>query len=316
MVTEMALDDLINNFIRYKKALGCLYDTETYYLKCFKSMCEERGCNKTPGKAEFMAWLKRRPNEQESTQHTRVSPVKQLYFYMCKIGYDMSFTLPKRVGSGSEKLKPHFFCKDELRLFFNACDYLEPIPETPCRDIILPTAFQLLYCCGLRPIEAIKLKTANVNLEDGYIDILGSKKHKDRRLFISRELIEYLSEYKQKIKSVWQDHEYFFPKGFKGHYASGFLRTNFTRIWKSSVNTRKRVRLYDIRHHFAYANIDRWVREGKNVNSMIVFLSKFMGHASIESTFYYLHLVPDFFNDYRDIVRIYSDILPEVGYED
>src|SRR6478735_5504241 len=52
-------------------------------------------------------------------------------------------------------------------------------------------------------------------------------------------------------------------------------------------------RPYDFRHHFAYACIERWMRQRKDVAAMLPYLSRYMGHATIESTHYYIHTSPD-----------------------
>jgi len=317
-INEMPLDDLIESFIKFKQVTGRLYNTEEYYLKQFKLLCNKRGCLNSPGKAEFMEWMVRRPEELPQTQHTRLSPIRQLYSYMCDIGIEITFKLPKSIRKSSERYRLHFIREDEISLFFSVCDTLQVRKENPCREVILPAAFRLVYCCGLRPIEVIKLKTVDVHLENGYIDIIGSKNHKDRRLFLSSDLIGYLHTYVQKVRTVWLSHIYFFPNGSEHRYARDYLRLNFHKIWEASVGSisDSHVRLYDLRHHFAFANINRWAREGKDVNSMIAYLSRYMGHASIESTYYYIHLVPEYFSDYANTVKKLSDLLPEVDYED
>ena len=43
------------------------------------------------------------------------------------------------------------------------------------------------------------------------------------------------------------------------------------------------------RHHFAYANIERWMTQGRDVTAMLPYLARYMGHAGFESTFYYVN---------------------------
>jgi len=73
-------------------------------------------------------------------------------------------------------------------------------------------------------------------------------------------------------------------------------------------------RPYDFRHHFAYACIERWAREGKDVNAMLPYLSRYMGHASFDSTYYYIHTSPDFMDAYAQITQDSQALLPEVGF--
>ena len=39
-----------------------------------------------------------------------------------------------------------------------------------------------------------------------------------------------------------------------------------------------------------------------------------MGHASLDSTYYYVHTSPDFMNGYADMTREAQRLLPEVGF--
>jgi hypothetical protein len=49
---------------------------------------------------------------------------------------------------------------------------------------------------------------------------------------------------------------------------------------------------------------------------MLPYLMRYMGHSSLESTSYYVHLVPDFFAAYAKMTGSLEDMIPEVGYED
>ena len=49
-------------------------------------------------------------------------------------------------------------------------------------------------------------------------------------------------------------------------------------------------RVHDFRHTFAVHALLRWYRAGKNVQAKLPALATYMGHVSIASTEYYLHL--------------------------
>jgi integrase len=44
------------------------------------------------------------------------------------------------------------------------------------------------------------------------------------------------------------------------------------------------------------------------------YLARYMGHASIESSYYYIHTSPDFMHAY-DITAASQSLLPQVGFE-
>lgn len=57
-------------------------------------------------------------------------------------------------------------------------------------------------------------------------------------------------------------------------------------------NDSANVRPYDLRHHYAITNINMWIGEGIDFYDKLHYLSKSMGHSSLESTKYYYSLVP------------------------
>jgi hypothetical protein len=55
--------------------------------------------------------------------------------------------------------------------------------------------------------------------------------------------------------------------------------------------------------------------QGKDVTALLPYLSRYMGHATLASTSYYVHTSPDFMHAYAVITAESESILPEVGFE-
>lgn len=49
----------------------------------------------------------------------------------------------------------------------------------------------------------------------------------------------------------------------------------------------------------------------ENVYAKLPYLMTYMGHSNLESTYYYLHLIPDFFPKYNQISFSSNDLIPE-----
>ena len=62
--------------------------------------------------------------------------------------------------------------------------------------------------------------------------------------------------------------------------------------------------------------MNRWLKEGKDVNSMLPYLMRYMGHQDIESTLYYFHLVPEIYREIIEKSSFFEDLLPEVTNND
>lgn len=207
--------------------------------------------------------------------------------------------------------------ENEIKAFFKECDRFAAQIKNNGR-YVLPAIYRFMYSCGVRTCEVVKLKCSEVNLEKKYIDIILSKRHKDRRLFLNDELCSYLQDYDKRISAFFPEREYFFINTHGNRCAGRIISVNFKKIWlNAGLNYSGTVkpRAYDFRHHFACANLIRWSKEKKDINAMLPYLMKYMGHASIVSTYYYIHLLPDFYPQYKSLVSISESLIPEVDYE-
>jgi len=171
-----------------------------------------------------------------------------------------------------------------------------------------------MYCCGMRPEEPLKLLKEDVRLETGEIYIRKDKNWQDRRILMSKELLELSRKYANQVYTT----KYFFENRHGESFNSEWSRIQFNYCWDlSGLSRRKRVRPYDLRHNFATRTIQRWLSEGKDFHMMVSYLSAYMGHSEFSSTLYYVNLLPKMFLDNSGIDwKQFSQIYPEVSHED
>ncbi len=81
---------------------------------------------------------------------------------------------------------------------------------------------------------------------------------------------------------------------------------------KSSGCAEVRTRPYDLRHAFATHTLMQWIENGNDVMALLPYLSAYMGHSKISSTFYYIHLLPQ---RLRESAGIEWDTLDEIYRE-
>jgi hypothetical protein len=55
--------------------------------------------------------------------------------------------------------------------------------------------------------------------------------------------------------------------------------------------------------------------QGKDVTAMLPYLARYMGHATVDSSYYYIQTSPDFMTSYADMTEGAQSVLPEVGFE-
>lgn len=312
------LGELIEEFIEYKHRNGYTYETAGYHLQKYKKFSINVSPNElVPSKYTINTFL----NQYIQTPgnlYNIAATLREFSRYLIGLGYHKAYVIPPKKVSLPTPVQPYLFTQDEIDAFFKQCDQIQPYVYLKTRHLVLPALYRLHYCCGLRCKETRTLLRENVHLDLGYIDIIQSKGPKSRRLFISDELIQYLNKYDQEVDLILYKRKFFFPiKGDKPYSASAFS-DNFLNIWYKAFPEKKddgvSVRAYDFRHHFAYANMNRWLKEEKDVNAMLPYLMKYMGHQDIENTLYYFHLVPDIYDTIVRKSSSFESLLPEVKF--
>ena len=305
----------INDFIEYKNSLGIQYATSRYYLQQLDKYNLEHGNYEILRKDITEGWAKQHSGNTISRDRSWVSPIREFGRYLQSLGYQDNYILDDRFTIQKYHAEVYLMSENEIREFFRECDSFVLKMNIPGRKYVFPALFRFMFCCGVRCKEARSLKCNDVHLDMGYIDILQSKALRDRRLFLSQELINYLSRYELAISKCFPSREYYFPSVHDGIISSCSLSTNFRKIWISAGLRRDgdaKPRAYDFRHHFACANIMRWSIEGRDIHAMLPYLMRYMGHSSIESTYYYIHLVPDYFPQYSALTSSMENLIPEV----
>lgn len=313
--------DRITDFVDYKHSLGHSYEESCRILWKFDLFC----CDRFPEKSSFdrevaMAWLEMRDTEGRAGHRNRIMVLREFARYLNAIG-DTAYLIPIAMTAKSPRYIPHIFTGSEIAAFFYGADHFTPHKDAPARHLVVPVFYRLLYCCGLRPAEARLLRKENVDLIRGVLYIEESKGHKDRAVVVADDLLQVMRRYTQKVSDIYPDCPFFFPRyDGAGAYSKVWAVETFWRCFQIGGLTQfdgPRPRVYDFRHTFATECICRWVREGKDVDAMLPFLSAYMGHARFEDTAYYIHMAPDFYQRTGKIdVSAYEALLPEVYHED
>jgi integrase len=205
---------------------------------------------------------------------------------------------------------PHAFTEIELKNFFAACDNLpNKTQEQQMRRITIPVFFRLLYSSGIRTYEARMLRTEDVDLVSGVLNIRYSKGHQQHYVVLHDSMLELMNKYDVAIRKYHQNRAYFFPAKNDSFHKRAWVSRNFCALWNRYNNAYATA--YELRHHYAIKNIDTWISAGFEFEDKLLYLSKSMGHCNLESTKNYYSLTPGL----ADIIESQADddfIIPEV----
>lgn len=297
----------MTGLVEQKRALGYKYKTQVELLQKFDAFCIEQFPNESTITRDMLnIWGAMRPYEKPGTMRHRVTVISHLAAYMVSLGQD-AFIFPTNECPKEPKYIPYIFSEDELQRLFRQIDCCCYSPVVPNRHLIMPVLFRILYCCGLRLGEVLRLEVSDVDLASGVLLIRKSKNGNDRYVPMSERLTECCRDYAEKVHETASQHKYFFPAPDDGMISEMNIYTNFRRfLHKAGIShggRGKGPRIYDFRHTFAVHSLKRIVLSGKDLAVYHQVLKTYMGHSFFKYTAYYLQLTKDMFPDIRKKVE-------------
>lgn len=306
----------IKEILAYKKGLGYSESTYRHYLCDFDKYCADAFPNESELTQEIvMGWCCKRNGESINSLNRRLAAVREFGRYLQSIGIS-AYVMPPKMTATQTRYIPHIFTDRELSAFFYGADRIWEIPRDLLRQYIVPVIFRLIYCCGLRPAEGLRIKNEDIDLKSGRLFIRESKRHKDRIVMISEDVLRLCVAYDQIRIDICGSGEYFFPDKHGHAHDKQWLIYNFRKCWKIAGITdfeEPTPRVYDFRHTFATRRLHDWMDEDIDLYKMLPYLSSYMGHSNFSCTAYYIHLLPQRLKDSPAINwGALENLLPEV----
>jgi site-specific recombinase XerD len=156
------------------------------------------------------------------------------------------------------------------------------------------TALHLIYACGLRISEAVKLGIHDVDLVKRQIHIRFTKFGKSRTLPLGQRAAHYLEVYQQARDQRFAGANRFFVSVKGQPLRPHWLRDKFRTICLANgLCTDGRARIHDVRHTFAVHRLYKWYADGVDPRAKLPLLSAYMGHVLVEGTAHYLQMGED-----------------------
>lgn len=120
----------------------------------------------------------------------------------------------------------------------------------------------------MRAGEVLQLKVGNVDLNAGIVTIRDTKFRKDRLLPLPKSMTLRLRKYAA-ILGERAPEAYFFPAPDQGPYSTVTIYGIFRRLLRECGiphhGRGKGPRLHELRHAFAIHTLERWYRQGENL---------------------------------------------------
>lgn len=299
---QSPLAEIFTTYIAEKQALGYHYTYEVHALRSLDRFLAEHGLASPELPREILTqWLAKRPHERPRTHAGRACLTRRIARYMAHRGVPAWVPPPLRTEITRVDFAPRIFTRAEIRTLLSCVDRLPATPHSPRRHVVMPELFRILYGCGLRVSEALRLTVADVDLDAGVLLIREGKFRKDRLVPVSPGIAHRLRRYAAALERERDLDHAFFPKHDGSHYDKRAVYAVFRGLLRdagiSHGGRGHGPRLHDLRHTFAVHRLEDWYRRGDDLSAKLLVLSAYMGHQSLAGTQRYLQLTPALFPD-------------------
>jgi site-specific recombinase XerD len=298
---QSCISSFITAFIDYKKGLGHKYNAVSVLSRFDKYLKEHAVETLTAidGKCLLDFWGTLSPCKA-STRKTARGMLREFFHFLERQGNIDSSYNPAHALSRVVQFPhiPHIFTLKEIAAILEDLR-LAPEHRHHMDNIALFTIVHLLYSCGLRISEALKLRVQDVNLDERTLFIHRTKFGKNRLIPCGRRAAEYLENY-QRVRherlGVPEKHAPFFVRAIGISFLRRYVESKFreaclrTGVKMASGQTPTP---HHLRHSFAVHRLYKWYQDGADPRGKLVFLSLYMGHVEPEYTQHYLHLSSD-----------------------
>lgn len=312
--------ELIAKYIAHKRALGYKMINGEVRFAPFDRLTIERG-ETTIGITKELcdAYMERRPMETDVSRYGRISSLRDFSSFLQMMGYESYLpTLPKFRSI----FTPHIYTKKEMTAIFRECDKLHVHQQYPYSiKCMMPALIRTLYGTGIRIGEALRLKNADVNLQDGLILVRESKNGQDRLLPMSLSLREVCKDYAAyKLKcglDLSPDNPFFTTPDGRSTRPATVMNNFRTILFRAGIPYEGRhhgPRVHDLRHTFCVNALVQMSENGQDLYYTMPILMAYMGHKKIETTNRYVRLTEEMYPGLlkqMDAAQLY--VFPEMG---
>jgi integrase len=196
---------------------------------------------------------------------------------------------------------PRLISEAEMARVLTVAWQLPPTPANPLRAETIRLGLILLFCCGLRCGELLRLRLSDIEDEQTVLRIRLTKFYKSRLVPLAPSVTAELQHYLQQRRCkrlpmapaaflMWSGH-----RGSEVYAASQLVTVWHQLCFSAGVFTAQGhpPRLHDLRHSAAVNALQRWYAQGADVQAKLPLLATYLGHANAVSAHYYLKLTPE-----------------------
>lgn len=260
---------------------------------------------------------------KSQTKNVRIGELRQFARYLAAL--EIPAFEPEFLRANSD-FTAYTFTDEEFAAIIDAADNFVTIKrDCSTAPYIFPVLLRILYGCGLRIGEALKLLWSDIDFDRDIIIIREAKYYKQRLVPMQSSLADVLKLYRQKQLSDTPGAELLFESDKKHGvpYLDWTFRVWFLKILKFAGLTIHRKAPFDrsisphtLRHYFTVKSFLKAEEAGRSLEETAPFLSAILGHESLLGTEKYLttdYIVYE--SSQKRMNESIGGLFPEVAFE-
>ena len=290
------LRQLLDEYLATRRALGVRLEGDGTQLRSFVEVIERCQARRITTDLA-LRWATRSQGAQPCRHAQLLGKVRQFARYASAA--DPRHEVPPRglLPARPRRAVPYIYSGLEIDELLRAARALSGPAGLRPRTYV--TLLALLAVTGMRASEPLRLDRGDVDLDQGVLTVRRSKFGKSRYVPVHTSTSQALADYAVLRDRVCPNplSRSFFLAERGTRIAYDTLRGTFARLRRQAgvrgESDARAPRLHDLRHSFAVSTLLRWYRDGIDVECRLPALATYLGHADVNSTYWYCTAVPE-----------------------
>ena len=281
----------VRAYLAHRRKLGFMLSSQAYHLRKFASFADKTASGQPLTTALALQWATSVGHNRCGYHAMRYQSVRGLARYLAALDPHTEVPPARMLGSTCIRRRPHIYTPEQVRLMMRQSRQLpHRVSYDALRSQTFETMIGLVFCTGLRPAEACKLRLVDFDPRARTILITQTKFSPQRTLPLHSTVVRALERYQKARRRIIPFGDHFFVGRRGVPFTPKKIHVFFPSIVRGIEpnGARPFVRFGDLRHTFATRLISAWSRRGEPVPHYLVLLSRYMGHKQFNATWWYV----------------------------